>query len=442
MSNVLSERQRDDLHRAMLDYLNTAGFLKTFEQFKAETAPLEYEPEDDQRMKGLLIKKWTSVIRLQKKIMDLESRLAQALQEMAQTSTMPLGYSKRNDPDWLPASGPPKHNLTSHRGKVNAVTFHPLYSVIVSASDDSTMKVWDWETGSLEQTIHGHTKRVSDCEFDSKGTQLVSASYDLFIKLWAVDNGYKNFATLRGHNHSISSVRFLPGDDRVVSASRDATIRIWDIATNHCIRTLSNHSDWVRCAIPNVDGQYLVTCCSDHTAQVIELSSGKTKTELRGHDNAVQAAVFVPRMSAPAIGELIMHKTGAAAPTLTVNAGLAYVVTASRDQKIKIWDAVHGTCLHTLVGHDGWVNGLAFHPNGRYMLSAADDGSIRIWELKTGRCVRKLETGEQFLSSLSWGRQTTETNATDTSTNTTATPKLINVIAAGCWDYTVKIWMP
>jgi platelet-activating factor acetylhydrolase IB subunit alpha len=62
---------------------------------------------------------------------------------------------------------------------------------------------------------------------------LVSCSYDLFVKLWNVDNDYQNFATLRGHEHSVSSARFLPGDDRVVSASRDQTVRIWSIASTY-----------------------------------------------------------------------------------------------------------------------------------------------------------------------------------------------------------------
>lgn len=45
--------------------------------------------------------------------------------------------------------------------------------------------------------------------------------------------------------------------------------------------------------------------------------------------------------------------------------------------------------LSIKVGHDGWVQALAFHPSGKYLLSVGDDRSMRIWDLKTGRCLRK-----------------------------------------------------
>lgn len=48
---------------------------------------------------------------------------------------------------------------------------------------------------------------------------------------------------------------------------------------------------------------------------------------------------------------------------------------------IKVWDAKSGRCVANLMGHDSWVNGVVFHPNGRYILSASDDKSIRIWDL-------------------------------------------------------------
>ncbi|KAI0029132.1 dynein regulator [Vararia minispora EC-137] len=433
MSASLSERQQDDLHKAILDYLSSAGFEHTFVEFKKEANLADFQPDLGQKSNGLLVKKWTSVIRMQKKILDLETRLQEALHDNATAAVLPAGFSRRNNPDWLPTASSSRHTLTGHRDAVNAVAFHPVYSALVSASDDATLKVWDWETGELERTLKGHTKRVTDCEFDSKGKSLVSASYDLFIKLWNVENDYQNFATLRGHEHSVSSARFLPGDDRIVSSSRDQSVRIWEIATTHCVKVIRPHSDWVRCAIPSLDGKYVVTCSMDHTAHVVEINSGTTKAELRGHDNVVEAAVFVPKASVPALREL----TGQKGPAITDTISVAHVVTASRDKTIKIWDAIRGQCLHTLVGHDDWVRALVFHPNGKYLLSSSDDHTIRIWELKTGRCIRKIEAHERFVACLAWGRQ-----ALSSAGDGNEGPTLMNVIASGSSDQTVKVWIP
>ncbi|KAJ3009015.1 hypothetical protein NUW54_g2940 [Trametes sanguinea] len=52
----------------MLDYLHSAGYHKTFEQFKEEAEQSEYDPDPNSKTSDLLVKKWTSVIRLQKKV--------------------------------------------------------------------------------------------------------------------------------------------------------------------------------------------------------------------------------------------------------------------------------------------------------------------------------------------------------------------------------------
>lgn len=54
------------------------------------------------------------------------------------------------------------------------------------------------------------------------------------------------------------------------------------------------------------------------------------------------------------------------------------LASGSRDREIRIWNTVLGSCLMTLSGHDNWVNGLAFHPNGIHLYSVSDDKTIRV----------------------------------------------------------------
>ncbi len=101
--------------------------------------------------------------------MDLESRLNQALEESSHVGS--ASGTKRANSDWLPAA-PAKYTLVGHRDKINAVSFHPMYSIVASASVDATVKIWDWDSGDLERTLKGHTKAVTDCDYDSIGKAL------------------------------------------------------------------------------------------------------------------------------------------------------------------------------------------------------------------------------------------------------------------------------
>lgn len=116
---------------------------------------------------------------------------------------------------------------------------------MVSASEDATLKVWDFETGEYERTLKGHTDSIQDIAFDSSGKLLVSCSADMSIKLWDFQQSYECIRTMVGHDHNVSSVNFMPGGDFVVSSSRDKSIKMWEVATGYCVKTFAGHRDWV-----------------------------------------------------------------------------------------------------------------------------------------------------------------------------------------------------
>ena len=57
------------------------------------------------------------------------------------------------------------------------------FSLMISASEDATVKIWDFETGDYERTLKGHTDCVQDIAFDNSGKLLASCAADMSIKV-------------------------------------------------------------------------------------------------------------------------------------------------------------------------------------------------------------------------------------------------------------------
>lgn len=455
MSQLLTSRQADELHKSMVSYLLSVGMTESAAALRQDSKLGDnFDDATAKKYETLLEKKWTSVVRLQKKIMDLEAKNA-ALQQEIEAAT-PLSSNRKVDPaTWLPRA-PPRHTLQGHRLQVNAVAFHPVFSSLASASEDATIKIWDWELGELERTLKGHTKSVTDVDFGGPrgGTLLASCSTDLTIKLWDPSDEYKNTRTLPGHDHSISSIRFIPSGaagapmsgNTLVSASRDKTLKIWDVTTGYCLKTLKGHTGWVRAVSPSIDGRWLISAGDDQIPRLWDAGTGEAKITFLGHEHFLECVAFAPSTAYVHLASIAGYKK----PPPTASSG-EFLATGGRDKLIKIWDN-RGTCHKTLVGHDNWIRGLLFHPSGRYLLSVSDDRKIRCWDLsQEGKCVRVVDGAHtHFISSIRWAPdvpgQVTANGDTNGVTNGVAKEnsggggKIRCVIATGCIDYNVRVF--
>ncbi len=265
------------MNNAIFDYLVSQGdkFANSAEIFKKEASIVEIVDAG----KGLLEKKWTSVIRLQKRVMELEGKV----ESMQKLGTHAPSGSESNLTASSVASGPSKAlpkppakaTLTGHRQPVTTVACHPVYSLFASGAEDSTIRIWDHETSQCEKSLKGHTGAVTGVAFDSRGQLLASCSVDMSAKIWDT-NTWTCTKTLKGHDHTLSGIKFLPSSDQLLTCSRDCTVKCWEVATGYCTRTFSgHHSDWVKCISVSLDGQFLSSAGNDQTIVIWQLATGQ-----------------------------------------------------------------------------------------------------------------------------------------------------------------------
>ena len=141
---VLTDRQRADLHSGIYEYLSSLeGFQEAAEAFaKADPVAAASVVTNGTRKNGsipLLEKKWTAIPRLQKKVLELERQAAHNAQIHAHRTggaADATGGGRRMLPR-LPCA----HTLQGHAASVTCVALHPVYTMVVSGSEDGTIKV-------------------------------------------------------------------------------------------------------------------------------------------------------------------------------------------------------------------------------------------------------------------------------------------------------------
>ena len=98
-------------------------------------------------------------------------------------------------------------------------------SLVVTASDDKTARVWDAATGKPVSEPMKHENIVTSAQFSPDGRWVVTASDDNTARVWDAATG-KPVSEPMMHEDIVSSAQFSPDGRWVVTASWDKTSRV------------------------------------------------------------------------------------------------------------------------------------------------------------------------------------------------------------------------
>ena len=148
---VLTDRQRNDLHLGIYEYLKSRDgdafqhAAAAFAQADPAVVQSNAKPLAAAGSATLLEKKWTAIPRLQKKVLELERAAAHNVKIHAHrvgagTADGGSGGTATGMRRMLPRF-PAAHTLQGHSEVVLTVQVHPVFTVVVSGSEDGTIKV-------------------------------------------------------------------------------------------------------------------------------------------------------------------------------------------------------------------------------------------------------------------------------------------------------------
>lgn len=116
--------------------------------------------------------------------------------------------------------------LRGHTARVTSVRFSADGTEVVTASHDTTARIWDAATGALLLTLRGrHFGVVRDATFSPDGRWVVTGGPGT-AALWSADTG-EFFFYLRGHRGDLTSASFDAASDRILTSGVDGTVRTY-----------------------------------------------------------------------------------------------------------------------------------------------------------------------------------------------------------------------
>jgi len=186
-------------------------------------------------------------------------------------------------------------DLTAHQ--IACASFSPDSRIFATGHDDSTVRIWDSETGGLLASLKGSETPISSVAFAPEGTRLAAGAADGGVLVWNWADA-NEIAKLPRQSAPVGCLRWSPQGERLAIAlsrwasEEGAAICIWSPADRqspvvHPLVDPAGALDWL-------DRDTLLVAAWDGRTQQVNASTGRLLGWLKLEKNAVSAAGWSP----------------------------------------------------------------------------------------------------------------------------------------------------
>ncbi len=197
-----------------------------------------------------------------------------------------------------------RHTMLGHTLVIRSVLFGPppaagaegrlvagspeTLQLLVSGSNDQTVRVWDAATGLALYTLRGQPRAlitlaaVRAAQAHGAATSgaagasdwlLVAAGYDRLVHRWQGRGGQaEERGSLQGQRGSVYQVALSEDGRLIASAGADKTICLWDSASGQLLQTLHSHTKSIQCVAFQPGGDWLASGSTDGTVRLWSLA--------------------------------------------------------------------------------------------------------------------------------------------------------------------------
>ncbi|KAF7493584.1 TAF5-like RNA polymerase subunit [Sarcoptes scabiei] len=181
-----------------------------------------------------------------------------------------------------------------HSGSINEMCFLYDSNLLLSCSNDSTIRSWDVNSTACLAIYKGHSDPIWTIDSNRSGS-FISGGRCGIAYMWDIERTVP-LRIYSGHSIDINDIKFHPNCNYLATASADKSIILWDVNQVRQVRMFCGHNAPVTSVKFSSCGKYIVSASSNGSLRIWDISQGKCLLDVGKNESyTVQRLAFGPK---------------------------------------------------------------------------------------------------------------------------------------------------